>query len=111
MLKLGLIMTTSLTNTNNQNHPSPTDDDLTPLPDIETGFYQHYKGGLYEVKALARHSEDLSPYVVYQALYGEMGLWIRPAAMFAETIEINGLLQKRFNYIGKTLNPSLAFRA
>lgn len=96
-------MPTSINNTSNQNHPSPTDDDLTPLPNIETGFYQHYKGGLYEVKAVARHSEDLSPYVVYQALYGEMGLWIRPAAMFAETIEINGLLQNRFNYLGKTL--------
>lgn len=98
-------MATSLSNTSNQNQPSPTDDDLTPLPVIETGFYQHYKGGLYEVKALARHSEDLSPYVVYQALYGEMGLWIRPAAMFAETIEVNGLLQNRFTYLGKTITP------
>lgn len=90
-------------------HQSPTDDDLSPLPLIETGFYKHYKGGLYEVKAVARHSEDLSPYVVYQALYGEQGLWIRPAAMFAETIQINGLIQKRFSYLGKTLTPKLDF--
>lgn len=86
-------------------HQSPSDADLSPLPIIETGFYKHYKGGLYEVKAVARHSEDLSPYVVYQALYGQQGLWIRPATMFAETLEVNGLLQNRFTYLGKTPTP------
>lgn len=82
--------------------PPVNDKDLHPLPTIETGIYQHYKGGLYEVKAVARHSEDLGIYVVYQALYDEMGLWIRPYDMFLEKIDVNGEIKNRFTFLGKT---------
>lgn len=60
---------------------------LPPLPaEPRPGLYRHYKGGAYRVVGLARHSETLEPLVVYQALYGERGLWVRPAGMFVETI-------------------------
>ena len=54
------------------------------------GIYRHYKGQRYRVLGTARHSETLEPLVVYQALYGEHGLWVRPAAMFCETIQLDG---------------------
>jgi hypothetical protein len=60
---------------------------LPPLPnEPRPGRYRHYKGGEYRVVGLARHSESLEPLVVYEALYGAGGLWVRPAAMFTETI-------------------------
>ncbi len=61
-----------------------------------TGIYRHYKGQRYRVLGTARHSETLEPLVVYQALYGEHGLWVRPAAMFCENIELNGEPIARF---------------
>ena len=70
-----------------------------PLPAlIETplGLYRHYKGLLYEVVGTARHSEDLMPMTLYRALYGEQGLWVRPAAMFNEEVVIEGIRQPRF---------------
>ena len=71
--------------------------DLPPLPATpRPGLYRHYKGNDYRVLGLARHSETLEPLVVYQALYGERGLWVRPAAMFIEHIEHGGKLQPRF---------------
>ncbi len=73
-----------------------TDSDLPPLPAVPQGLYRHYKGGLYEVVGTARHSETLEPMVVYRALYGEHGLWVRPAAMFTEAVAIGGVLQPRF---------------
>lgn len=73
---------------------------MNPAPDIQLGRYRHYKGGLYEVIGLARHSESLDWQVVYRALYGDFGLWVRPADMFAETIEVAGLPKPRFEYIG-----------
>ena len=60
------------------------------------GIYRHYKGQRYRVLGTARHSETLEPMVVYQALYGEHGLWVRPAAMFCETIELDGEPIARF---------------
>ncbi len=70
---------------------------LVPLPpDPRPGLYRHYKGHEYRVLGLARHSETLEPLVVYQALYGERGLWVRPAAMFNETVLIAGKSQPRF---------------
>ena len=72
------------------------DHDLPPLLETPTGLYRHYKGGLYEVIGTARHSESLEPMTVYRALYGAHGLWVRPAAMFAETIEIDGVARPRF---------------
>jgi hypothetical protein len=71
----------------------------TPLPDLPPGRYRHYKGPLYEVIGVARHSETEEPLVVYRALYGEHGLWVRPLAMFTETVEVNGLALPRFERV------------
>ena len=64
--------------------------------DILPGLYRHFKGGLYRVEGIARHSETLEEMVVYRALYGEGGLWVRPAAMWNETVTHEGVLQPRF---------------
>lgn len=55
--------------------------------DIKPGIYRHFKGNLYEVIGIASHSETLEPMVVYRALYGERGLWVRPAAMWTEIVD------------------------
>ena len=60
------------------------------------GIYRHYKGQRYQVLGTARHSETLEELVVYRALYGEHGLWVRPAAMFGETVTVDGLPVPRF---------------
>lgn len=69
---------------------------LAPLPTTPLGRYRHYKGGEYEVLGTVRHSETLEPLVLYRALYGEHGLWVRPHAMFFETIDVDGVKQRRF---------------
>ena len=69
---------------------------LPPLIKTPPGHYRHYKGGLYEVVGTVRHSESLEPMTLYRALYGEQGLWVRPAAMFEEMILIDGVIQPRF---------------
>ena len=66
-----------------------------PAP-VAPGIYRHYKGQRYRVLGLARHSETMETMVVYRALYGEAGLWVRPAAMFAESIDVNGTATPRF---------------
>ena len=63
---------------------------------LQTGLYRHYKGGAYRVLGTARHSETEEELVVYQALYGECGLWVRPLAMFTETVEVEGEVLPRF---------------
>jgi hypothetical protein len=73
-----------------------TDDDLPPLITTPLGRYRHYKGGEYEVVGTVRHSETLEPMTLYRALYGQMGLWVRPAAMFNETVVIEGVERLRF---------------
>lgn len=73
-----------------------TDKDLPPLVETPPGRYRHYKGMLYEVLGSVRHSETLEPMALYRALYGEYGLWVRPAAMFNEEVVIDGLRQPRF---------------
>ena len=79
---------------------SDTLDTLTPLPQISAGYYRHYKGQHYLVLEVARHSETLEALVVYRPLYGEGALWVRPAAMFTETVEVNGVAQPRFARVG-----------
>ena len=75
--------------------------DLLPLPaEPKPGLYRHYKGNDYRVVGLARHSETLEPMAVYEALYDEGGLWVRPAGMFMETVEIDGERLKRFTRVG-----------
>lgn len=71
--------------------------------DIEPGYYRHYKGGLYQVIGSARHTESLEHVVVYRALYGEQGLWVRPVSMFVETVIVDNHQQPRFDYLGKEL--------
>jgi hypothetical protein len=71
---------------------------------IKPGKYQHYKGNLYEVIGVARHSETLDELVVYEALYdsefGKDALWIRPKKMFLELVEHDGKLVPRYRFIG-----------
>lgn len=72
-------------------------DPLPPMGEpIAAGLYRHYKGGRYEVLGLVRHSETLEVMVLYRALYGEHGLWVRPRAMFEGQLEIDGQRVARF---------------
>ena len=73
---------------------------------IPRGRYRHYKGKDYEVIDIARHSETEEEFVVYRTLYGDFSLWIRPLAMFTEQIEIDGVKQPRFAFVGTTDNDS-----
>jgi hypothetical protein len=78
-----------------------TSEKLPPLITTPLGRYRHYKGGLYEVIDTVRHSESLEPMTLYRALYGEQGLWVRPAAMFMEEVVIEGVRQPRFTFIDR----------
>ena len=69
------------------------------MEDIKIGKYRHFKGKEYQVLYLATHSETMEPMVVYQALYGEQGIWVRPAAMWNEIIERDGKKQLRLSLI------------
>ena len=71
-------------------------DDLPALIETPQGLYRHYKGLMYEVVGTVRHSETLEPMTLYRALYGERGLWVRPAGMFNEEVVIDGVRQPRF---------------
>ncbi len=68
---------------------------------IKLGRYRHFKGNEYKVIYIAKHSETLEEMVVYQALYGDFGIWVRPATMWNEIIEREGLTFRRFEYIGE----------
>ncbi len=67
---------------------------------IRTGVYRHFKGNEYEVLCTARHSETLEEMVVYRALYGERGVWVRPLRMWDEIVERDGKRMRRFTYAG-----------
>lgn len=67
--------------------------------ELKPGIYRHFKGNLYRLIGIASHSETLEPMVVYQALYGEKGLWVRPAAMWSETISKDGYCGPRFTFV------------
>lgn len=69
---------------------------------MQPGRYRHYKGKDYLVIGVAKHSETDEDFVVYRALYGECGLWVRPAKMFNEKIEMEGKLVSRFEWTGDT---------
>ena len=66
---------------------------------IKKGTYKHFKGSFYEVLDVARHSETEEEFVVYRTLYGDHSLWVRPLAMFDETITREGKTFKRFQYV------------
>jgi len=69
-------------------------------PLLRPGLYRHYKGPRYEVIGTATHSETEETVVVYRALYGEFGLWVRPLAMFTETVLVDGVEVPRFAFDG-----------
>lgn len=69
--------------------------------DIKLGKYRHFKGNEYEVIAIAKHSETCEKMVVYKALYGDGGYWVRPASMWNETVIKDGKTFKRFEFLGK----------
>ena len=71
------------------------------MAEIKQGRYRHFKGNEYRVLGMARHSETMEEMVVYQALYGEGGIWVRPAHMWNETVERDGYCGPRFAYIGE----------
>lgn len=68
---------------------------------LRPGRYRHFKGREYEVLGIARHSETEEELVVYRALYGDFGLWVRPVSMWNETVERDGKTFRRFTYIGE----------
>ena len=70
------------------------------MEEVKVGRYRHFKGNEYEVLFIAKHSETLEPMVVYRALYGEGGVWVRPLSMWNETVTHDGKKQKRFSFIG-----------
>lgn len=67
--------------------------------ELKPGIYRHFKGNLYRLLYVASHSETLEPMVVYQALYGEGGIWVRPAAMWNEQVERDGYCGPRFTIV------------
>lgn len=71
------------------------------MQDVRKGRWRHFKGLEYEVLGVATHSESGEPMVVYRALYGEGGLWVRPASMWTETVEREGQTFPRFTYVGE----------
>ena len=66
------------------------------MENIKLGKYRHFKGNLYEVIGVARHSETLEEMVVYKALYGDGGVWVRPASMWEEEVEVGNQRVPRF---------------
>lgn len=69
------------------------------MDEFKPGRYRHFKGNEYELLYLAKHSETLEDMVVYRTLYGEHGVWVRPASMWNEVVERDGKRMKRFTYI------------
>ena len=66
---------------------------------MKKGIYKHYKGNEYEVLDVAIHSETLEEMIVYRALYGEQRVWVRPAYMWEEEVEVDGKIVKRFEFV------------
>ena len=71
------------------------------MESIKPGRYRHFKGKEYEVLGVARHSGTEEELVVYRALYGDFGLWVRPVSMWNEAVERDGKTFRRFTYIGE----------
>lgn len=68
---------------------------------LKKGIYKHFKGNKYELLGIAKHSETLEEMVVYKALYGDGGIWVRPISMWDEEVEFEGKIVKRFTYCGE----------
>lgn len=67
--------------------------------ELKKGLYKHYKGEMYEIFMMARHSETEEWMVVYKALYGDEGMWVRPFDMFVEKVKVDGVMVDRFKYL------------
>ena len=74
------------------------------MNELPLGIYRHYKGNEYDVLSVAKHTETLEPLVVYRALYGDQDVWVRPLAMFQETVEVDGNIIPRFELIKEKSN-------
>jgi hypothetical protein len=72
---------------------------------LQPGLYRHYKGPQYRVFGVARHSESEEQVVIYQALYGEFGLWVRPLSMFCQQVEVDGQVVPRFALVQAQASP------
>ena len=87
--------------------------DLPLLITTPPGRYRHYKGKLYDVVGTVRHSETLEPMTLYRALYGEHGLWVRPAAMFNDRVDVEGpggtVRQPRFARVDDQIGDEIGF--
>jgi hypothetical protein len=81
--------------------PPDTAGEERGMEEIKPGRYRHFKGNEYEVICTATHSETMEPMVVYRALYGERGVWVRPASMWNEEVERDGKRLHRFTYVGE----------
>ena len=77
---------------------------------MRLGIYQHYKGNTYQVIGVSRHSETLEELVVYQALYSDFGLWVRPAAMFNGSVFYNNEQIPRFKFVSEVSSQAPAIR-
>lgn len=77
---------------------------------MKLGIYQHYKGNHYQVIAIARHTETVEEMVVYQALYGDYGMWVRPKSMFEEKVHYEGVEMPRFAFIKECLTTAPTYR-
>ena len=76
-----------------------TPSDLPALPEMQHGRYRHYKGGMYEVIGVARHSETGAALVVYRPLQPGADWWVRPHEMFQQTVDVNGVATPRFEFV------------
>ncbi len=76
------------------------------MTDLKPGRYRHFKGNEYTVLGIVRHSETLAELVLYRQEYGDRGLWVRPVAMFLETVEFQGQIVPRFQYLGPETEAS-----
>lgn len=72
---------------------------------LRPGIYRHFKGNLYDVMTVARHTETGEDMVVYRALYGDFGIWTRPLSMFTEQIERDGKTMSRFEFVRDATRP------
>jgi hypothetical protein len=70
------------------------------MAELKAGRYRHYKGNFYQVIGVATHSEKAELLVVYRPLYGDRTLWVRPLTMFGENVEVDGVVKKRFEFVG-----------
>jgi hypothetical protein len=81
--------------------------ELNNMNPIPLGVYRHYKGNQYEVIGFAKHSETHEDMVIYKALYGDGGTWVRPLSMWENLIEVDGKTVKRFEFVGASIQAAI----